>query len=196
MLKYALKRGVCMAYLGAIDNSSLWLIHDLFHSSFLDRLMPLITALGDFGFIWILICFILLLSKKTRLAGVTMVLAMLICYLFGNLFLKNLIARARPYTDDPTIKLLIPPDRELYSFPSGHAMSSFAAATTLMMWRYRYGLAAMVLAALIAFSRIYLMMHYPLDVGAGMSLGFLSAIIACRIVKYYEQHRRYRVKTP
>ena len=74
-------------------------------------------------------------------------------------------------------------------------MSSFAAATTLMLWRYRYGLAAIVLAALIAFSRIYLMMHYPLDVGAGMALGILSAIIACRIVKYYEQHRRYRVKT-
>ncbi len=184
-----------MAYLEAIDNSSLWLVHDLFHSGFLDRLMPAITALGNNGGIWVVICLILLLKKKTRLAGVTMVMAMLVCYLGGNLFLKNLIARARPYTDDPTIKLLIPPDRELYSFPSGHAMCSFAAATTLMLWRHRFGLAAMMLAALIAFSRIYLMMHYPLDVGAGMALGILSAVIACRIVKFYEQHRRYHVKT-
>lgn len=184
-----------MAYLEAIDNSSLWLIHDLFHSAFLDRLMPIITMLGNPWGIWLLICFIMLFRKSTRAAGITMALAMLICYLGGDLFLKNLIARARPYTDDPTIHLLIPPDREFYSFPSGHAMRSFAAATALMLWHNHFGLAAMALAALIAFSRIYLMMHYPLDVGAGMALGFFSAIIACRIVKYYEQHRRYRVKS-
>lgn len=184
-----------MAYLEAIDNSSLWLIHDLFHSVFLDRLMPVITALGNGGGIWVLACFILLLQKKTRMVGVAMALAMLICYLGGNLFLKHFIARARPYTDDPTIQLLIPPDRELYSFPSGHAMNSFAASTTLLLWRHRFGLAAVALAALIAFSRIYLMMHYPLDVGAGMALGILSAIIVFRMTKYYEQHRRFRVKS-
>lgn len=184
-----------MAYLEAIDSSGLWLVHDLFGSGFLDCLMPIVTALGNNGGIWVVTCLILLLNKKTRLAGVTMALAMLACYLGGNLFLKNFIARARPYTDDPTIQLLIPPDRELYSFPSGHAMCSFAAATTLMLWRHRFGLVAMALAALIAFSRIYLMMHYPLDVAAGMALGILSAIVACRLVKYYEQHRRYRVKT-
>ena len=104
-----------MGYLEAIDNSSLWLIHDLFHSNFLDHLTPVITALGDNGGIWVLICFILLLRKKTRMSGIAMALAMLACYLGGNLFLKNFIARARPYTDDPTIQLLIPPDRELYS---------------------------------------------------------------------------------
>lgn len=183
-----------MAYLEAIDSSGLWLIHDLFHSPLFDRLMPMITALGNSGGIWIVICLILLVKKKTRPAGVTMALAMLVCYLGGNLFLKNFIARARPYTDDPTIQLLIPPDRELYSFPSGHAMCSFAAATTLMLWRHRLALPAMVLAALIAFSRVYLMMHYPLDVAAGMALGILSAMVVCRFVKYYEQHRRYRIK--
>ncbi len=183
-----------MAYLKAIDSSGLWLIHDLFHSALFDRLMPMITALGDNGGIWVVICLILLIRKKTRMTGVTMALAMLACYLGGNLFLKNFIARARPYTDDPAIQLLIAPDREPFSFPSGHAMCSFAAATSLMLWRNRLGLAAMALAALIAFSRIYLMMHYPLDVAAGMAVGILSAIISCRIVRYYEQHRRYRVK--
>ncbi|HWP52115.1 MAG TPA: phosphatase PAP2 family protein, partial [Clostridia bacterium] len=59
-----------MAYLEAIDNSSLWLIHDLFHSGFLDHMMPVITALGDNGGIWVLICFILLLRKKTRMSGI------------------------------------------------------------------------------------------------------------------------------
>ncbi len=183
-----------MAYLKAIDSSGLWLIHDLFHSAFLDRLMPAITALGDHGGIWVVICLFLLFRRKTRLAGMAMALAMLACYLGGNLVLKNFLARARPYTDDPTIRLLIAPDRELYSFPSGHAMCSFAAATSLMLWRHPLGPPAIFLAALIAFSRIYLMMHYPLDVAAGMALGILSAVILCRLVKYYEQHRRYHVK--
>lgn len=183
-----------MAYLKAIDNSGLWLIHDLFHSVFLDRLMPVITALGDNGGIWVVICLILLFQKKTRMAGVAMAMAMLACYLGGNLFLKNFICRPRPYTDDPTIQLLISPDREPFSCPSGHAMCSFAAATSLMLWRHWLGPPAILLAALIAFSRIYLMMHYPLDVAAGMAIGILSAFIFCHLVKYYEQHRRYHVK--
>ncbi|MFV0497016.1 MAG: phosphatase PAP2 family protein [Candidatus Fimivivens sp.] len=184
-----------MAHLQAFDHNGLWLIYNTFQSDFFDWLMPIITILGDYGGIWVLSCFILLLRKKTRMAGITMALAMLACYLFGNLFLKNVICRARPYTDDPTIQLLIPKSSELYSFPSGHAMCSFAAAATLALWRDRFASAAIALAILIAFSRIYLMMHYPLDVGAGMILGICSALIAYRIVKFYAQHQRSPIKT-
>lgn len=184
-----------MAFLEALDNSSLWLIHDLFQSAFLDRLMPFISTLGNGGGIWVLICIILLFNKKTRMTGFAMAIAMLACYLGGNLFLKHWIARPRPYQADPTIQLLIPPSSEIYSFPSGHAMNAFSAATVLLLRRQRLGFIAMVLAVLIAFSRIYLMMHYPTDVGTGMAVGILSAWIACRIVKTLEQRQRFSHKS-
>lgn len=183
-----------MVFLAAIDNSSLWLVQDLFRCSLLDSLMPVISALGNGGGIWVLMCIILLCRRSTRPTGLAMGIAMLACFLSGNLLLKNLVARARPYTNDPTIQLLIPPSRELYSFPSGHAMNAFAAATVLMIRRQRFCWAAITLAALIAFSRVYLMMHYPLDVGMGMAIGIFAAIVSCRVVKYYEQRQRFRIK--
>ena len=184
-----------MAFLNAIDNSSLWLIQDLFRNGFLDLIMPAISFLGNKGALWITICIIMLFRKSTRMTGVAMAIAMLACYVGGNLFLKNFIARPRPYTADPSIILLIPPSEELYSFPSGHAMNAFSAASVMMIRHHRFCWAAIALASLIAFSRVYLMMHYPLDVGAGMAIGILSAVIACRLIKYYEQHQRYRIKS-
>ena len=125
------------------------------HGPFLDTVMPYVTALGDSGFIWVVICLVLLARKKTRRAGIFCGLALLIAYVSGELVIKNLIQRPRPFTLLPGVSLLIPPPGS-FSFPSGHTGSSFAGATAIFLLDKKWGVPALVLAALIAFSRLYL----------------------------------------
>lgn len=183
-----------MSLVELIDTSAMHLIHDAVHCGFLDILMPFVSLLGTGGFIWIVVAAFLLINKNTRATGVTMCAAMLLCYLCGNLLLKNLVARPRPYSLDPSIVLLVPPSVEPYSFPSGHTMNAVSASATLMMRKTRFAWAAMLLAAMTAFSRIYLMMHFPLDVVAGAIIGAVSAYICCCAAKRHEQYIQFRKK--
>lgn len=181
-----------MSLIQLIDSSAMHLIHDAVQCGFLDGFMPFVSLLGTGGFIWIVVAVFLLINKNTRATGVTMCAAMLLCYLFGNLFLKNLVARPRPYALEPDIIMLVPPSIEPYSFPSGHTMNAVSASATLMMRKTRFAWAAMLLAALTAFSRIYLMMHFPLDVVAGALIGAASAYICCCAAKRHEQYAHFR----
>ena len=169
-----------------MDSSILYFIHNIIQCSFLDTVMPIITSLGNGGAFWILLALILLLRRDTRKAGLAVAASMLICFLFGNMWLKNFIARPRPYTVDPSITLLIKPSVEPYSFPSGHTMNSFAAAFALMLRDTRWWRAAILLAELIAFSRIYLMMHYPLDIVGGIIVAYAAAYITNSCSTYFE----------
>lgn len=101
-----------------------------------------------------------------------MLVGLLVGLLVGNICLKNLVARARPCWIDPGVPLLIgnPAD---YSFPSGHTLSSVIAATILYDTDKRFGIPAIILAVLIAFSRLYLYVHFPTDVLAAALLGVL-----------------------
>lgn len=169
-----------------IDQHLLYFIHDITQCSFLDKAMPLITSLGNGGAFWILLALILLLRRDTRKSGLAMGAAMLLCFLFGNIWLKNFIARPRPYTVDPSIALLIKPSSEPYSFPSGHTMNAFSAAFALMLREEDHWRAAVLLAELIAFSRIYLMMHYPLDIVGGVIVAYAAAYIVNCCITYLE----------
>ena len=144
---------------------------------FLDFLMPLITLLGEYGFIWIVICVVLLARKRTRRMGCACALSLLLAFICGEVVLKNIIRRARPFTHLSELTLLIPPP-DSFSFPSGHTGSSFAAACSLTLSDRRNGWWAIPLAALIAFSRLYLSVHYPTDILAGALLGLVSALAA------------------
>lgn len=173
--------------LAALDAALLHGIHSLFASPALDRLMVAVTRLGDLGFFWLLLAAVLLCRPATRRAGALILLAMALGLLFGNGLLKNLIARPRPYAADPGIPLLIPPSREPYSFPSGHTLHAFAAACAVgFAGRRRLCALCLILAAVIGFSRIYLMMHYPLDVLAGALFGFGAAWGASRLLPVLE----------
>lgn len=138
----------------------------------LDFLMPKITMLGNSGMIWIAIALVMLCTKKYRKHGIILLVGLLIGLLVGNVCLKNLVARARPCWIDPGVPLLIgnPTD---YSFPSGHTLSSVIAATILYDTDKRFGIPAIILAVLIAFSRLYLYVHFPTDVLAAALLGVL-----------------------
>ncbi len=159
----------------------------------LDLLMPKITVLGDAGIFWMIIAAVLLLFRKTRRTGVGMLLAMLMGLLLCNLTLKPLCQRPRPYdyqydVFDRVIPLIIQRQHD-FSFPSGHTIASFEAAGVIVMNNKKWGAAALVLACLIAFSRMYLYVHYPTDVLTsvvlGLILAFLGNLIARKIPDKY-----------
>ena len=96
--------------------------------------------------------------------------------LFGNVLLKNIIGRVRPYDAVSGIELLVPVLSD-FSFPSGHTLVCFEAATVLLKREKRsVGITALILAVLVAFSRLYLYVHYPSDVIAGILLGILFGL--------------------
>ncbi|MCI8700644.1 MAG: phosphatase PAP2 family protein [Clostridia bacterium] len=146
------------------------------HNNILDNIMKLITILGDAGIIWLLIALILILKTKTRKCGILIVIALFLGLLIGNLLLKNIIARPRPFIVDKTINLLIKIPED-YSFPSCHTMASFEAAIIIFLHNKKWGISAIILAILIGFSRIYLFVHYPSDVVFGAILGSLISIV-------------------
>lgn len=146
-----------------------------------DFIMPIITSLGNAGIFWIILGILCLVFSKSRKMGAQMLLAMAIGYLVGNLGLKVLIARERPFTINPDILLLIKKPTD-YSFPSGHTLASFAAAITIFFYDKKIGVAALILASLIAFSRLYLYVHYPSDVLAGFVLAIIVAFVARFII--------------
>ena len=153
------------------------------HNGLLDPFMVCITKLGDKGLFWILLAAALICTKKYRRAGVTMALALIFSVIFCNGLMKNIVARPRPFWVDPTFNLLVKAPTD-YSFPSGHTSASFASALALLMWHKREGICAVVLASLIALSRLYLTVHYPTDVLVSLVLGSLYGIIAFLVIRY------------
>lgn len=150
-------------------------IYDM-HTPFLDFFFTRVTALGDLGILWISIGIILLCMKKYRKQGFLLLLSLLFAFLLGNVILKNLIERARPCWMYPDVPLLIGNPKD-FSFPSAHSMVGFAGAVSVWLTNKKWGIAALLLAGLIAFSRLYLFVHWPTDVIAGIVLGILSAVI-------------------
>lgn len=144
-------------------------------SGILDQVMPFITSLGSGGFIWIAIAIAFLASKKYRKDGLLLIISLLLSILIGNIILKPLVARIRPFNINTAIQLLIARPTD-FSFPSGHSMTSFAGATIIFHANRNMGIAAFVLAALVAFSRLYLYVHYPSDIIGGALIGVLISV--------------------
>ena len=150
-------------------------------NGFLDVIMPIITMFGDGGIFWIACAVILLCIPKTRKTGLGMGLALIMGLIVCNITLKPLVQRIRPYDFQQeyfqvTIQLLTERMHD-YSFPSGHTIASFEAATVLLINNKKLGIPAMILAVLIAFSRLYLYVHYPTDVIFSIFAGILFAFI-------------------
>ena len=149
-------------------------------SPFLDFLMPIITLLGDAGIFWMVCAAILLFTKKHRKIGIGMAIAMAMGLVVCNMILKPTVGRIRPYDFQEslgvTINLLIEKQHD-FSFPSGHTIASFEACTVLLLGNKKMGIPATILAILIAFSRMYLYVHYPTDVIASIILGTLFGVI-------------------
>ena len=149
-----------------------------------------VTHLGDSGFIWILIGVLLLIFKRTRKAGAAVLLALIFGAVITNVILKNVIARIRPYEVIEGLHLLIERQHD-FSFPSGHACAAFSGAMALYRTiPRRYGICALVFAGLIALSRLYVGVHYPTDVMAGVLIGIFSGWAAWKVMEFIMEKKR------
>lgn len=146
---------------------------------FWDAFWTYVTGLGDGGRIWILLAAVLLCIPKTRKSGLILALALSVELILCNRIMKPLFARPRPFDVNSAVRLLIPCPGD-FSFPSGHTAASFVAVAALYfagerkLWK-----PALILAVLIAFSRLYLYVHYPTDILGGMAVGVIAGYAGC-----------------
>lgn len=165
-----------LEWLRNMDWTVLHWLREVTQCGAMDLIMPKITALGNGGAVWIAAAAAMTISKKYRKYGIAMFAALIAGVLVGNLCLKNLIARARPcWLDSVSLLIANPTD---YSFPSGHTLSSVIGAYMLTAANRWFGWAAIPLAALIAFSRLDLFVHFPTDVLASVVLGIVIGTVA------------------
>ena len=169
------------------DADILIFIQNYIRNDFLDAVFPFYTTLGEDGIIWIVIGLILLIPKKTRKCGIMVLAALLVMLVVNNLTLKKLFARTRPcYTEG--IMHLFPglveiPKVTSFSFPSGHTTSAFSVAFTIYKQHKKLGIVAIVMAAIMAFTRLYVFVHFPTDIYGGIIVAAGIAYFVYRMEK-------------
>lgn len=150
------------------------------HTNKLNKIMVFVTKTGNNGYVWFALTIPLLIIYRFRLVGYTTVLAMIISALSGEVTIKHIVGRVRPCNRDFGKDLLIKHPAH-YSFPSGHTSSSFAVTMVMFFMMPILFVPVLVYACLMAFSRIYLLVHYPTDVIAGMVLGVICGTVAVSV---------------
>lgn len=162
----------------SFDNAILDFLQSI-HFPLLNKLMVFVTTLGNGGMLWIILTLAMLFFKKTRKAGIASAIALVFSLIICNLTLKELVERARPmFQEFAEYEKLIKTPSD-WSFPSGHTTSAFASAlaASYILRNKPFTIASVTLAAVIAFSRLYLYVHFPTDVIAGVIIGFVCAAL-------------------
>ena len=173
-----------------IDGGVLLWIQAYLRNPILNAIMIFITTLGDKGYIWIAATIVLLIPKKTRKIGMISAMALIGSLLINNELIKNLVKRPRPFVTFTDLQIIIPTPSQ-YSFPSGHTSSSFAAAA--VFYRHlpkKLGVPSVILAGLIGFSRLYVGVHYPTDVFAGVVMGIFLSYLAEFLVNFVQKQMK------
>ena len=173
-----------MEIIREIDFIILDYIREHLRNGFFDNVMPIITTFGNLGIFWVVVALIISAKKKYRRCSVTMMIGMIIGVVLGNFIVKNIVRRERPcwINEIGDMLIAIPQD---YSFPSGHTLSSFISATILTYYDKRFAVPSFSVAILIAFSRMYLYVHFPTDIMGGAVLGVGIAIMTISLSNKY-----------
>lgn len=171
-----------MDFLNRYEIGMVRTLHRALSCKALDRLTKTVTLLGNGGVLYILAAVTLMLLKYTRLQGYILALGLSINLIVVNFLIKPLVGRRRPYDFWQELPLITPalPDS---SFPSGHTAGAFALAAALLPAGSIAFAIALGYAALMGFSRVYLMMHYPTDVVGGAILGFSCGYLAVCLLR-------------
>ena len=169
-------------FIERIDFDILYAIQQL-RCGFLDGFFKAVTGIaGNWGHIWIILGVLLLIFRKTRACGAAVLVSYGLVFLAGQLVLKDLIARPRPCHIDEAVRLII--DRpSSFSCPSTHTAWAFGAVAAVFAFSKKWGSVTLIPALIIAFSRLYLFVHFPTDVLFGVVLGALCGIVSALIVK-------------
>lgn len=163
-----------MEFILTFDDKVIRFINDNLRSRFLDKAMKMVSASGNYGVVWLAAAFYLIaMGGEKRRAGLLMIASLTVEAAACNLIIKPTVKRVRP-NDAHGLVISIERPKD-YSFPSGHTAAAFAAAYSLCLSNRRSGKWMLYCAAVMGFSRIYLMVHYPMDVIAGAVIGMLSA---------------------
>ena len=164
-------------------------LYNIPRTQFLDSFFLAVTNIaGSYGQIWLVVGIFLMFFKKTRSTGIAVLISYIGVFVFGQFILKNLISRPRPCHIDETFELLVKRPSSS-SFPSTHSSWAFAAATAIFMKFKKAGIATFVVAALIAFSRLYMFVHFPTDVLAGIIMGIIIGLAAVKICDLVEKRK-------
>lgn len=155
-------------------------IQSFMKTPWMDEVMVFFSTIGNAGLVWIFLASIMVMSKRYRKGGIIAFIALGLGFLVANMALKPLVARIRPCDINTAIELLIPRPKD-FGFPSGHTVSGFAAAVSILFVSKKWGLDAIILASVIAFSRLYLYVHFPSDIVAGLAIGIMCAFLAKEI---------------
>ncbi|WP_432663767.1 phosphatase PAP2 family protein [Wukongibacter baidiensis] len=178
-------------FIQQIDRNIIDFIHYNLQHETANKVMAFLTSIGEYGFIWIILIIIMFLSEKHRKIACIAAMSFLLSRLIGAQILKPLISRPRPFHELDYLSIYISPPTT-YSFPSGHALSSFSTAWVVMelIEELHYKALVIILAVLIASSRIYLMVHYPSDTLAGIAIGIMTSYFALFIFRETIVERR------
>ena len=165
-----------------LDFEILFFIQNHLRNDLFDVIVPFYTTLGEGGILWITIGVIMLIPKKTRKCGIMVLAALLVMLIVNNFVLKNLIARSRPCWTYPEMVDLVDIPKS-YSFPSGHTVSAFAVAFVILSQHKKLGIVMVVMATLMALTRLYVFVHFPTDIYGGILVAAAIAWFVCFMEK-------------
>ena len=141
-----------------------------------------ISYFGDKGLFFILLTVVLLVFRKTRKVGIVLAFGLIFNHLFNNMFLKNIVARPRPYNEVDEFRMMWEAHstafEKSFSFPSGHtSMAALVGVGLFVMLNKKYSWAFLLIPLLMGWSRIALFVHYPSDVLGGLITGTLAVVV-------------------
>ncbi len=150
----------------------------------MDIIMKFVSFLGSFGILWIVLSSVMFFSKKHKNLGFSLAFNFVFNFISCNLIIKPIVARIRPYEINRMANIIVSAPSD-YSFPSGHTLFAFGAATIIFLYNKKAGILMYGFALLMGFSRLYLYVHFPSDVAIGAFLGIIFATVSYKIEKKY-----------